>query len=60
LQEINWKVQWNFVFKKTIPFFWIPAHTGVFLMPAEYRILAAAVLSIVLGVILAIASLMQK
>lgn len=60
LQEINWKVQWNFVFKKTIPIFWIPAHTLVFLLPAEYRILAAALLSIVLGVILAIASLMQK
>jgi len=60
LQEINWNVQWNFVFKKTIPLFWIPAHTGTFLLPPEYRILVAALLSIVLGVIMAIASSMQK
>jgi len=23
--EMNWDIQWNFVFKKTIPFFWIHA-----------------------------------
>ncbi len=54
--KINWFVQWDFVFKKTIPFFWIPAHTITFLMPSEYRIVIAAVLGIVLGVILAIAA----
>lgn len=53
---INWSVQWNFVFKKTIPFFWIPAHTITFLLPTEFRVLFAAILGIVLGVILAIAS----
>ncbi len=53
--NLNWKVQWNFVFKKTIPFFWIPAHTITFLMPGEYRIIFAAVLGIVLGVILSFA-----
>lgn len=55
LRELNWDMQWNFVFKKTIPFFWIPAHTITFLMPAEYQVLFAAVLGIVLGVLLAIA-----
>lgn len=54
--NLNWKVQWNFVFKKTIPFFWIPAHTITFLLPAEFQVLFAAVLGIVLGVLLAIAS----
>ncbi len=54
--ELNWSVQWNFVFKKTIPFFWIPAQTITFLMPSEYRIVFAAILGIVLGVILAIAA----
>ena len=53
--KLNWSVQWGFVFKKTIPFFWIPAHTITFLMPSEYRIIFAAVLGIVLGVILSIA-----
>lgn len=53
---INWRVQWDFVFKKTIPLFWIPAQTFNFLLPADYRILVAAVYSIILGVILAIAA----
>jgi len=58
--ELNWSVQWNFVFKKTIPFFWIPAHTITFLMPPEYRIVFAALLGIILGVILTIAAQKSK
>jgi len=54
--NLNWNVQWNFVFKKTIPFFWIPAHTITFLLPVEFQVLFAAILGIVLGVLLAIAS----
>jgi len=57
MASLNWKVQWNFVFKKTIPFFWIPAHTVTFLLPADFRVLFAAILGIVLGVLLSIASL---
>lgn len=57
LSGINWKVQWSFVFAKTIPFFWIPAHTLTFLLPADFQVLFAAVLGIALGVLLAIASL---
>jgi hypothetical protein len=60
LGEINWKVQWGFVFMKTIPFFWIPAHTITFMMPPETRILIAAVLGIVLGVFMAISAVMQQ
>lgn len=56
LRELNWDVMWNFVFKKTIPFFWIPAHTVTFLLPPYLQILAAAILGVVLGVILAFAS----
>ena len=58
--ELDWSVQWNFVFKKTIPIFWIPAQTLNFMLPEEYRILFAAFLSIVLGVLLSIASLKSK
>ena len=54
--NLNWNVQWNFVFKRTIPFFWIPAHTITFLLPAEFQVLFAAILGIVLGVLLAVAS----
>lgn len=54
--KLNWFVQWDFVFKRTIPFFWIPAHTITFLMPEQFQVIFAAVLGIVLGVLLAIAS----
>ncbi len=55
-KQVNWNVQWNFVFKKTIPFFWIPAHTLTFLLPPEYRVLFAALLGIMLGILLSLAS----
>ena len=60
MQEMNWKVQWSFVFKRTIPLFWYPAHTITFLLPADFRILFAALLGIALGVILSIASLKSR
>lgn len=56
-EKINWDVQWNFVFKKTIPLFWIPAQTITFLLPEEFRVLFAAFLGIVLGILLAVAAL---
>ena len=58
--SLDWGVQWNFVFKKTIPFFWIPAHTITFLLPPHMRVLFAAILGIVLGVLLAVASLKSQ
>ena len=54
MTEMNWVGLWDFALKKTIPFFWIPAHTVTFLLPPEHRILAAALLSIMLGVFLAL------
>lgn len=57
LSEINWKVQWGFVFKKTIPFFWIPAHTVTFILPQDLQVLFAAICGVALGLILAVASL---
>jgi len=56
LKNIDWQTHWHFVLKKTIPFFWIPAHTITFLLPTEFRVLFAAVLGIVLGLILAFAA----
>lgn len=57
VSEVVSKIDWNgfvsFVLIKTIPFFWIPAHTITFLLPSEYRVLFAAVLSLALGIILA-------
>jgi hypothetical protein len=56
LKAIDWQRMWGFVFKKTIPFFWIPAHTVTFLLPGQYRVLFAALLSVALGILLGIAS----
>lgn len=56
LQNLNWNVQWGFVFKKTIPLFWYPAHTVTFLLPGSARVLFAALLGVVLGVLLAVAA----
>jgi hypothetical protein len=55
LTAINWPDFVGFVVFKTIPLWWIPVHTLTFMLPGEYRVLAAAYLSIVLGVILAYA-----
>lgn len=52
LKNIDWERMWGFVYSKTIPFFWIPAHTLTFMLPAEFRMIFAASLSVVLGLIL--------
>lgn len=59
-KEINWYDFWDFVLKKTIPLFWIPAQTINFLLPEDYRILVAAIYSIILGVLMSMAALMQQ
>ena len=57
LKDVTNKIDWygfmSFVVFKTIPIFWIPAHTITFLLPGEYRVLMAAFLSLALGIILA-------
>ncbi|RLD60816.1 MAG: hypothetical protein DRJ01_09015 [Bacteroidetes bacterium] len=60
MTTLDWETQWNFIFKKTIPFFWIPAQTITFLLPEEYQILFAAFLGIILGVILAFANMKKN
>lgn len=57
LAGLNWHRQWSFVFKRTIPLFWFPAHTITFLLPGDLRVLFAALLGVALGVLLAIAAL---
>jgi hypothetical protein len=59
VRDVTNRIDWNgfvsFVVIKTIPFFWIPAHTITFLLASEYRVVAAAFLSIALGGILSFA-----
>jgi hypothetical protein len=54
ISRVDWPSFLLFI-AKTIVFFWIPIHTLVFLLPPAYRILAAAALSIVLGLLLTVA-----
>ncbi len=56
LFNINWDVHYGFVLMKSIPFFWIPAHTITFLLRPQDQVLFAALLGIMLGVILSVAA----
>ncbi len=55
INRIDFYIFFHFVILKTIPLFWIPAHTITFLLPENYRVLMAAYLSIALGVLLTLA-----
>lgn len=55
VNAIDWAGFVHFVVFRTIPLFWIPAHTVTFLLPPQYRVFLSAFLSIVLGLLLAIA-----
>jgi hypothetical protein len=59
LSDVVAKIDWygfiSFVLFKTVPIFWIPAHTITFMLPPQYRVLFAAFLSIALGGILSFA-----
>ena len=54
VNDVDWYGFVSFTLFKTIPLFWIPAHTLTFLLPPEYQVIAAAALSIALGIILSL------
>lgn len=54
IERIDFLVFFRFIIFMTIPLFWIPAHTVTFMLPEDYRVLMAAYLSIVLGVLLSL------
>ncbi|CEI74059.1 MULTISPECIES: hypothetical protein [Romboutsia] len=60
LRDITNKIDWytyiDFTVLKTIPFFWIPCHTIVFLFEPQYQVIVSAFASIALGLILAMAN----
>lgn len=56
LVGLDWNMMWNFLFKKTIPLFWIPAHTITFMLAPEFRVLFAALLGVMLGVFMSLAT----
>ena len=52
IDAVDWKRFVSFTIFKTVPVFWIPAHTLTFLLPSEYQVMLAALLSVALGIIL--------
>ena len=52
VRNVDWKKFATFTILKTVPLFWIPAHTLTFMLPAEYQVAMAAALSVALGIIL--------
>ena len=58
--NLNWGVLYGFVFKKTIPLFWIPAHTITFMLPPQWRVLFAAGLGVALGILLSVGAIMGQ
>jgi hypothetical protein len=52
IDAVDWKRFVSFTLLKTVPIFWIPAHTVTFLLPSEYQVMLAALLSVALGIIL--------
>lgn len=61
LVEVYTGIDWRNMFRVVgfaCIWFWLPAHTGTFLLPPEFRVIAAALLAVVLGVILGFAKRM--
>ena len=54
VDRVDWYTIVSFSWLKTCTFIWIPCHTIVFLLPAQYRVLASAFLSILLGILVAV------
>jgi len=60
VNSVDWGEVVNFTIFKTIPVFWIPINTLGFLLPVDYRIVFAAMLSLVFGVLLTILKLRER
>lgn len=54
VDKVDWYTIVSFSWLKTCIFIWIPCHTIVFLLPPQYRVLASAFLSILLGILVAV------
>lgn len=54
IEGIDWHGFVTFTLFKTVPLFWIPAHTVTFLLPSGYQVIMAAALSVALGIFLSL------
>ena len=58
--RIDWRQFYGFVIGITCPFVWLPLHALTFMAPPEYRVLIAAILSVLFGALLAFAARRKK
>ena len=60
VDSVDWGELIDFTLFKTIPLFWIPVNTVGFLLPQEYRIVFAAVLSLAFGILMTVLKLRER
>lgn len=60
VDSVDWGELVDFSIFKTIPFFWIPINTVTFLLPEDYRIVSAAILSMAFGILMTILKLRER
>jgi len=60
VNSVDWGELVDFTLFKTIPLFWIPINTVGFLLPADYRIVFAAMLSLVFGILMTVLKLRER
>lgn len=60
VNSVDWGELVDFTLFKTIPFFWIPINTLGFLLPADLRVVFAAMLSLVFGILMTVLKLRER
>ncbi len=60
VKQVDWETMVCFSWVKTCILIWIPLHTIVFLLPSQYRVIVSAMLSVLLGVIIALSKKKKK
>ncbi|MBS5549788.1 MAG: hypothetical protein KHX40_11450 [Oscillospiraceae bacterium] len=60
VDSVDWGELVDFTLFKTIPCFWIPVNTVSFLLPEGYRVVSAAMLSLVFGILMTILKLRER
>lgn len=58
--SVEWGEFVEFTFFRTLPFFWIPINTLVFLLPANLQVSFAAMLSFAFGMLMALLKLRER
>lgn len=60
VDSLDWGELIDFTVFKTIPFFWIPVNTIVCMLPVDYRVVCASILSFMFGVLMSVLKLREK